>query len=260
MRLEGRTILVTGAASGIGAAIARGCAAEGASVVVVDVNAEEAREVAAGIRDKGGRAVPVTADVTDRAQVRAAVAAAVDSFGRLDVIFNNAGVNTPERFLDITEETWQRIMDVNAKGVLLGTQEAARQFLAQGGPGKIVNTASIAGRQGYPSFAPYCASKFAVIALTQAAARALAEHRITVNAFAPGVVDTPLWRQLDRDLVAIGESPAEGEAFRQFAAAALAGRPASPEDIVPTAVFLAAPDSDFITGQVIPVDGGLVLT
>jgi meso-butanediol dehydrogenase / (S,S)-butanediol dehydrogenase / diacetyl reductase len=260
MRLEGRTVLVTGAAGGIGAAIARGTAAEGASVVVSDIDEEGARATAAWIRDKGGRAAHVRADVTDRGQVRAAVAAAADTFGRLDVMFNNAGINVPELFLDVTEENWDRVMDVNAKGVLLGTQEAARRFVAQGGPGKIVNTASIAGRQGYPAFAAYCASKFSVIALTQAAARALAKDRITVNAFAPGVVDTPLWERLDRQLVELGESAEEGEAFAQFAASALLGRPAAPEDMVPTAVFLAASDSDFITGQVIPVDGGLVLT
>ncbi len=132
-------------------------------------------------------------------------------------------------------------------------------MIAQGASGKIVNTASIAGREGYPSFAPYSASKFAVIALTQAAARALAKNSITVNGFSPGVVDTPLWEQLDRDLVAIGDADNPGDAFSAFAAGALIGRAATPADIVPTAVFLAAPDSDYITGQVMAVDGGMVL-
>lgn len=127
------------------------------------------------------------------------------------------------------------------------------------GGGKIINTSSIAGRQGYPSFAPYCASKFAVNALVQAGARALAEHDITVNAFAPGVVDTPLWEQLDVDLMAIGDTEKPGEAMAAFSAGILRGRAALPSDLVGTALFLASTDSDYLTGQVFMVDGGMVL-
>ena len=127
------------------------------------------------------------------------------------------------------------------------------------GGGKIINTSSIAGRQGYPSFAPYCASKFAVNALVQAGARALAEHDITVNAFAPGVVDTPLWEQLDADLMAIGDTEKPGEAMAAFSAGILRGRAALPSDLVGTALFLASTDSDYLTGQVFMVDGGMVL-
>jgi meso-butanediol dehydrogenase/(S,S)-butanediol dehydrogenase/diacetyl reductase len=125
--------------------------------------------------------------------------------------------------------------------------------------GKIVNTSSIAGRQGFPSFAPYCASKFAVNALTQAAARGLAEHNITCNAFAPGVVDTPLWTQLDADLMEIGDSEEPGQAMADFASGILRGRVASGEDILGTALYLASADSDYLTGQVIMIDGGMVL-
>jgi meso-butanediol dehydrogenase/(S,S)-butanediol dehydrogenase/diacetyl reductase len=125
--------------------------------------------------------------------------------------------------------------------------------------GKIINTSSIAGRQGYPSFAPYCASKFAVNALTQAAARELAEHNITCNAFAPGVVQTPLWDQLDADLRAIGDAERPGQAMADFAAGILRGRPAVPDDLVGTALFLASADSDYLTGQVLMIDGGMVL-
>jgi meso-butanediol dehydrogenase/(S,S)-butanediol dehydrogenase/diacetyl reductase len=255
-RLAGRVTLVTGGGSGIGAAIARGLAAEGAAVAVVDRDEAAADAVAAGIGDTGGSAIAVRADVTDRASVAAAVAATVERFGRLDVVFNNAGFNEPMRFLDITEENFRAIMEVNALGVLIGTQEAARQFLAQGSGGKVVNTASIAGRTGFADFAPYSASKAAVISLTQAAARALAPHGITVNAFAPGVVATPLWTKLDADLERIG---AGDTGFDSMAAGILLGRPAQPDDIVPTAVFLAAADSDYITGQVIPIEGGMIL-
>jgi meso-butanediol dehydrogenase/(S,S)-butanediol dehydrogenase/diacetyl reductase len=132
-------------------------------------------------------------------------------------------------------------------------------MIHQGDGGKIVNTASIAGRQGYPSFAPYCASKFAVVALTQAAARGLAEHDITCNAFAPGVVDTPLWTALDKDLMTIGDADAPGQAMADFAAPILRGRVAVPADITGTALYLASGDSDYLTGQVIMIDGGMVL-
>jgi meso-butanediol dehydrogenase/(S,S)-butanediol dehydrogenase/diacetyl reductase len=255
-RLTGRTIVVTGGASGIGAAIVRGCAAEGAAVVVADLDLDRGTEVADAVTAAGGAARAVRVDVADRASVREAVAGAVQEFGRLDVFFNNAGMNAPKKFLDIDEENFSAIMRVNALGVLIGTQEAARQYLAQGTPGKVVNTASIAGRTGFADFAPYSASKAAVISLTQAAARALAGDGITVNAFAPGVVATPLWTRLDADLAAMGAADA---GFDSMASGILLGRPAQPEDIVPTAVFLAAPDSDYITGQVIPIEGGMIL-
>jgi meso-butanediol dehydrogenase/(S,S)-butanediol dehydrogenase/diacetyl reductase len=254
--VEGRVVVVTGGGSGIGAAIARGCAAEGAAVVVVDRDEVAAQTVADGIAAAGGEALSLRVDVTDRAAVAEGLRATVERFGRLDVCFNNAGFNEPMRFLDITEENFRRIMEVNALGVLIGTQEAARQFLAQGSGGKVVNTASIAGRTGFPDFAPYSASKAAVISLTQAAARALAPHGITVNGFAPGVVATPLWTKLDADLERIG---AGDTGFDSMSSSILLGRPAQPEDIVPTALFLAGPDSDYITGQIIPIEGGMVL-
>jgi meso-butanediol dehydrogenase/(S,S)-butanediol dehydrogenase/diacetyl reductase len=235
------------------------CADEGGNVVAVDIVEAAAKATASAISDAGGSAVAVVADVSRRDDIRAAVRTAVDTFGRLDVMFNNAGFNQPMHLLDVTEDNWHSIMDVNALGTLLGIQEAARQMIAQGGGGKIVNTASIAGRQGYPNFAPYCASKFAVIALTQAAARGLAAHDITCNAFAPGVVGTPLWDRLDRDLMEMGESTRPGQAMEEFASTILRGRVATPTDITGTAIYLASSDSDYLTGQVIMIDGGMVL-
>lgn len=255
-RLDGRTAVVTGGASGIGAAICRGFAAEGANVVVADINLGAAQDLAEEISSKGGAAVAARVDVGERDSVRAGIAVAVEKFGRLDAYFNNAGMNQPMKFLDITEENFQLVMKVNALGVLIGTQEAAKQFIAQGGAGKVINTASIAGRQGFASFAPYSAAKAAVISLTQAAARSLAPRGITVNAFAPGVVATPLWTKLDKDLDDMGEGDS---GFDSMASGILLGRPADPEDIVPTAIFLAAADSDYITGQVIPIEGGMIL-
>ncbi|NNC41665.1 MAG: glucose 1-dehydrogenase [Acidimicrobiia bacterium] len=259
MRMEGRVVIVTGAAQGIGLGIARRLAGEGASVMIGDLNADGAESAAAEITEAGHSAASHFVDVSSRGSTRDLIAACVERFGRLDVMFNNAGFNKPEPFLEITEDVWHRIMNVNGLGVLLGTQEAAKQMISQGDGGKIINTASIASRQGYPSFVPYCASKFAVVSIIQGAARALAEHGITVNGFAPGVVDTPLWEQLDKDLVAIGDAEEPGQAMADFSAGILVGRAAQPDDIAGTALFLASADSDYMTGQVVMIDGGMVL-
>jgi meso-butanediol dehydrogenase / (S,S)-butanediol dehydrogenase / diacetyl reductase len=253
-KLDGRTCVVTGAGRGIGRGIAARLAQEGANVVIADIDADGA---AAAAEEIGG-AIGVSCDVADRASVRAAIAAAVERFGRLDVMFNNAGVSKTVRFLDTTEDDWERIMRVNGRGVLLGMQEAAQQFKRQGGGGKIVNTASIAGKSGFPLFAAYSASKFAVIGLTQAGARAFAEDEVTVNAFCPGVVTTELWDQLDDEFIAIGETQRKGEALESFGAGILAGRLSTPDDITGLALFLASSDSDYITGQAINVDGGMI--
>lgn len=252
--------VVTGAASGIGRAIAAALAADGFSVVVADLDETNGRAVANDIAASNqGRAIFQRVDVTDRTSVSAAIAACVHQFGLVKVMVNNAGFNKPEPFLEATEEIWRKIMDVNALGVLIGIQEAAKAMIAAGTKGKIINTASIAGRTGYPDFAPYSASKFAVVALTHAGARALAGEGITVNAFAPGVVATPLWEQLDKDLMAIGASSAPGEAFESFSKSILLGRAAQPADVVGTVRFLASPASDYMTGQVLLIDGGMIL-
>ncbi|MBF4572580.1 glucose 1-dehydrogenase [Herbiconiux sp. VKM Ac-1786] len=258
-RVSDTVAVVTGAGSGMGRGIARALALEGASVVIADLNGEAAEATAQALRDEGFAAAGVRADVSKRDEVRRVVERTVAEFGRLDVWFNNAGFNAPMKFLDVTEENWRSIMEVNALGVLIGTQEAARQMIAQGGGGKIVNTTSMAGRQGFPAFAPYSAAKAAVISLTQSAAKALAEHDITVNAFAPGVVDTPLWVKLDEDLLAIGETKTAGGAMDEFAAGIIRGRTATVDDIVGTALYLASSDSDYLTAQVIMIDGGMVL-
>jgi meso-butanediol dehydrogenase/(S,S)-butanediol dehydrogenase/diacetyl reductase len=257
-RVQGKNIIVTGSGSGMGRAFALGLAREGATVGVLDLREAAARSVCDELAGEGLKAIPLTADVSKRDQVVAAFDAFVEQTGRLDVLFNNAGFNKPLHLMDVTEENWHSIMDVNALGTLIGIQEGARRMIPNR-QGKIINTSSIAGRQGYPSFAPYSASKFAVNALTQAAARALAEHDITCNAFAPGVVDTPLWTQLDKDLMTIGDAETPGQAMSDFSADILRGRPATGEDIVGTALYLASSDSDYLTGQIIMIDGGMVL-
>ncbi|HXT06701.1 MAG TPA: glucose 1-dehydrogenase [Roseiarcus sp.] len=256
-RLAGKVAIVTGGAQGIGEEIASRLVAEGAKVAIADLNGEQAKAVAARLGD--GRAIGIAVDVAERAQVRAAIEATVAAFGRLDIFFNNAGFNKPLPFMEIDAANFNAIMRVNAWGVLLCTQEAARRMIAQGLGGKIINTASIAGRQGYAEFAPYCASKASVISLTQAAAREFAKHKITVNAFAPGVVVTPLWDGLEQDMIDKGVIKKKGEFIDSFSSSILLGFPSKPRDIVGVAAFLASPDSDYVTGQVIMADGGMVL-
>lgn len=254
--VQGKAIIVTGAGRGIGAEIARDLAKGGARVCVADINLDAARQVA---KDIGKLAIAAEVDVADRASTKNLIAAAVKAFGKLDVIFNNAGISQTCPFMDVTEKDWHRIMDVNGLGVLIGTQEAARQMKAQGTGGKIINTASIAAKQGYPLFAHYCASKFAVAALTQAAARALAADKITVNAFAPGVVRTELWEQLDREFMELGVTQKPDQAINEFSQSILLGRYSVPSDITGVTTFLASSGSDYITGQTFMVDGGMVL-
>jgi len=262
-RLTGRSCIVTGAAQGIGRAIAEELLTEGADVCFADINGAKAAEVAQANAERGeasgGKVLGVTVDVTKRDQVRAMVDRTADIFGKLDVKFNNAGVNKPMNFMDVTEDNWRFIMDINGLGVLIGMQEAARQMIAQGTGGKIVNTASIASRQGFDNVAPYCASKWAVVSLTQSGARDLAKHNITVTGFAPGVVATEMWEEVDRDLMTIGASERPGQAMEEFSAQILKGRVAQPRDITGTTTFLASSDSDYMTGQIVMIDGGMTL-
>ena len=258
-RVQDRVVIVTGGAGGIGAAACRALAAEGGKVVVADLDESAAHAVSAAIVDGGGAAVSVAVDVTDRASVRSMIDKAVATFGELNVIFNNAGMNRPRGFMDVDEANFEEIVRVNTWGVIVCTQEAAKQMIEQGSGGKIINTGSIASRQGFWDFVPYCVAKFGTLAVTQATARGLIQHGITVNAFAPGVVDTPMWIGLNEDIRAIHEQPADADPMREFATGTLVGRPAAPEELAPFLVYLASPESDYMTGQMYMVDGGQVL-
>ena len=255
-RVDGKSIIITGAARGMGKAIGHALIKEGAHVCYADIDEDGAKKAA---EEAGSNAIGVKVDVTKRDQVAHMVQQTVEAFGKLDVMFNNAGVNKPMDFIDVTEDNWHFVMNINGLGVLIGIQEAAKQLIKQGTGGKIINTASIAGRQGFDNVAPYCASKFAVVSLTQSAARAFAGHKITVNGFSPGVVDTPLWKQLDEDLMKMGVSEKPGQAMQDFSADILLGRPATPDDIIGTTTFLASSDSDYVTGQIMAIDGGMIL-
>lgn len=258
-RLENKSIIITGAGSGIGAGFALAFCQEGATVGVADINFAAAEAVVTDLKSQGFNAIALEVDVTNRAQVSAAFQSFAKQTGSLDVVFNNAGFNKPMPFLEVTEENFNSIMNVNGLGVLIGIQEAAKIMISLGKGGKIVNTSSVAGRQGYPDFAPYSASKFAVNALTQAAARGLASHGITCNSFSPGVVDTPLWVTLDKDLMEMGATSRPRQSIDEFSSDILLGRPAMPEDLAGTAIFLASSDSNYLTGQTIMIDGGKVL-
>ncbi len=262
MDLRGRVAAVTGAGTGIGRAIALALASEGARVAVTDLNPDWAESVASEIRQKGGEAVAYRLDVTRRADAEAVVQAIVERWGRIDIWCNNAGISTMNRFWELTEEEWDFNINVNAKGVFLCSQVAAKQMMRQepmeGSDlrGKIINTASMAGKRGNaPFLAHYVASKFAVVGLTQAMAGELAPYRITVNAVCPGYVRTGMQeREVLWEAKLRGVTPEE---VRQlYINDTPLGRLEEPEDVAGVVLFLASPASDFITGEAINVNGG----
>jgi D-sorbitol dehydrogenase (acceptor) len=252
MKLEGKVTLVTGGARGIGAAICRRYAAEGARVAVADVLEAEAKATAAEI-GRGSFAVQV--DVTDRASIDAMVAKVVAEAGGIDILVNGAAIFDMAPFLEITEASYDRQFAINVKGLLFTGQAVAAQMVKQGRGGKIVNFASQAGRRGEALVAVYCASKAAVISLTQSMGLALIRQGINVNAIAPGVVDTPMWDQVDA-LFARYENLPLGAKKKQVGEAVPLGRMGRPEDMVGAAVFLASADADYIVAQTLNVDGG----
>jgi len=254
-RLQGKVAIVTGGAQGMGQAIVERYAQEGARVVIADRTQAAAQDVTERIVAGGGTAVAVATDVTDQQQARAMVDAAVQQFGGLDILVNNAGVGKIVPFLETTEQDWDFMFDVNCKGLLWCSQAAARVMIEQGRGGKIINLASQAGRRGEALVLAYCASKACVISMTQSMALALAEHKINVNAIAPGMVDTPFWDEVDRQFAALLDLPI-GEPKRRFSAAIPLGRIEQPEDVTGAAVFLASSDADYITMQCLNVDGG----
>jgi NAD(P)-dependent dehydrogenase (short-subunit alcohol dehydrogenase family) len=251
-RLENKSALITGAARGIGAAFAKGYVAEGATVAIGDIALERAEETAAAI---GPNAYAVRLDVTDQASIDAAVASVVDRAGSLDILVNNAALFDAHNLVDITRQSYDKLFSVNVAGTLFTMQAAARQMVKQGKGGKIINMASQAGRRGESLVAVYCATKAAVISLTQSAGLNLIRHGINVNAIAPGVVDGEHWDHVDAMFAKLeGKKPGQKKA--EVAAGVPAGRFATPEDLTGMAVFLASREADYILAQTYNVDGG----
>ena len=259
MRLTSLVVAITGGGAGIGRACALAYAREGALVGVTDVDGVAAEAVARDIRSAGGTADSWPLDVTNRGSVHKVIAAIVSRFTQINVWHNNAGVSTMNRFVDLTERDWDFNMDVNAKGVFTCSQAIARYFIERGGGGRIINTASMAGKRGNaPFLAHYVASKFAVLGLTQAMAGELAPFGITVNSICPGYVSTSM-----QSREATWEAELRGismDAVRElYVADTPLRRLEEAEDVAGVAVFLAAPESSFVTGESINVNGGSLM-
>ena len=250
MRLKGKTALITGAARGIGEAFARAYIAEGASVCIADIDIERARETANAIG-----AIAIQMDVADQDSIDAGVAEAIAQMGQIDILVNNAALFSAAPVVEIERADFARIFDINVAGTLFTMQAVAKHMIARGNGGKIINMASQAGRRGEPLVAVYCASKAAVISLTQSAGLNLIEHGINVNAIAPGVVDGEHWDGVDA-FFAKHEGKAPGQKKAEVAAAVPFGRMGRAEDLTGMAVFLASPDADYVVAQTYNVDGG----
>ncbi|SDA62194.1 Enoyl-(Acyl carrier protein) reductase [Pseudomonas sp. NFACC15-1] len=251
-RLEGKSALVTGAARGIGRAFAQAYIDEGATVAIADIDLERAQATAAELGDS---AYAVKMDVTDQASIDQAIAAVVARVGKLDILINNAALFDLAPIVDITRQSYERLFSINVAGTLFTLQAAARQMIRQGHGGRIINMASQAGRRGEALVAVYCATKAAVISLTQSAGLDLIKHRINVNAIAPGVVDGEHWDGVDA-LFARHENLPPGEKKRQVGQQVPYGRMGTAQDLTGMAIFLASTESEYVVAQTYNVDGG----
>lgn len=251
-RLQGKSALVTGAARGIGKAFAQAYVDEGATVAIADIDLDRARETAAELGDS---AYAVRMDVTDQASIDQAIDSVVARAGKLDILINNAALFDLAPIVEITRESYERLFSINVAGALFTLQAAARQMIRQGHGGRIINMASQAGRRGEALVAVYCASKAAVISLTQSAGLDLIKHRINVNAIAPGVVDGEHWDGVDA-MFARHENLPLGEKKRQVGQQVPYGRMGTAQDLVGMAIFLASADSEYVVAQTYNVDGG----
>ncbi len=250
--LSGKVALITGAASGIGAGVARVFAAAGAHVVLGDLNARAADDLAGTLSDVGHLATGYRLDVTSRQEIARVVAAIDTDLGGVDILVNNAGISTVRGFLDISEADWTSMIDVNLKGVLLVTQGVVGGMIARRS-GRIINISSMAGKQGLPRLAHYCATKFGVIGMTQALAFEVAPFNVTVNAVCPGVVRTPLWDDATSGIL----NDLDGEnGWDAFVDGIPLGRPQSPEDMGNACLYFASDAGANVTGESLNVSGG----
>ncbi|WP_407333497.1 L-iditol 2-dehydrogenase [Enterovibrio sp. 27052020O] len=257
--LEGKVALLTGANGGIGLAVAYAYLASGAKCVIADLPKEPSAGLSALIDQYGDSLAYLHADITDADSRRHIVSSTLSQFGTIDVLFNNAAIFDMGPLLEATEAQFDKLFDVNVKAMFFLMQDVANVMVEAGNGGKIINMASQAGRRGEALVAHYCATKAAVISYTQSAALALAEHGITVNGISPGVVDTPMWDNVDA-LFAKYENRQLGEKKKLVGEEVPLGRMGVPNDIAGMALFLASPISDYITAQTYNVDGGNVMS
>ncbi|WP_419739382.1 L-iditol 2-dehydrogenase [Ruegeria sp.] len=251
-RLNGKIALITGAARGIGLAFAKSYVAEGARVAIADIDIERAHQAAAEI---GASAMAVEMDVTSQQSIDDAIAHTASHFSPIDILINNAAIFTAAPIVEIERADYERVFDINVAGALFTMQAVARHMIAHGTKGRIINMASQAGRRGEPLVAVYCASKAAIISLTQSAGLNLIAHGINVNAIAPGVVDGEHWDGVDA-FFAKHEGKLPGQKKREVAAAVPYGRMGRAEDLTGMAVFLASDEAKYIVAQTYNVDGG----
>ena len=251
-RLAGKTALITGSARGIGLTFAQAYVREGAKVAIADIDLDRAQKAASDI---GDAAIAVKMDVTDQASIDAAVKSVEDAFGGIDILINNAALFTAAPIVEIERADYDKVFSVNFAGTLFTLQAVAKSMIARGEGGKIINMASQAGRRGEALVAVYCATKAAVISLTQSAGLDLIKHGINVNAIAPGVVDGEHWDGVDA-FFAKYENKAPGQKKKEVGAAVPYGRMGTAEDLTGMAIFLASPDSDYVVAQTYNVDGG----
>ena len=257
-RFAGQTVLITGASRGIGKGLAQRFAAEGANLVL-SANEDAVFDVAAELERGGARALAERCDVTRKDEVERLYRRAMDTFGRLDVSIQNAGVITIAKLEELPEEDWDRVMAVNTKGVFLCCQAAAGHMVPHG-RGRIINTASGQARQGFIYTPHYAASKFGVVGLTQSLAKELAPHGITVNAFCPGIIDTDMWAYNDLAWGKLLGNYQPGELMKEWTGNIPMRRVGTPADVAGLVTFLASEDAAYITGQTVNVDGGLFMS
>jgi NAD(P)-dependent dehydrogenase (short-subunit alcohol dehydrogenase family) len=253
-RLDGCVAMITGACGGLGRALGRGFAREGASLFLTDLDPAGLARAVEGLRSQGVQAHALAADLRDSASISKLAETALSTFPSMNVLVNNAGISETKTIWDITEADWDRMFSVNVKGPFLLLKALGRHMVSNGG-GSIINIASVAGRGGRPMLLHYAASKAAVISITRSAALALAPHHVRVNAIAPGMMDTEMLNELQQQWKEIA-----GNQSVPSPSAIPIGRVAQPEDLVGTAIYLASEESAYMTGQTLNVCGGLVLS
>ncbi|GAA5415637.1 Diacetyl reductase [(S)-acetoin forming] [Paraliobacillus ryukyuensis] len=253
-----KVAVVTGSGNGLGKGIAHRLGKDGFNVVLNDINQEAVNATLEEFKNEGLKAIAVKGDVSKREDQFNLVKQAVKEFGQLDVFVNNAGIDVVSPFMEIDADQLNKAFSVNVHGVVFGTQAAANQFIEQGTKGKVINACSIAGHESFEMLGTYSATKHAVKSFTHVAAKELASNNIRVNAYCPGVAGTAMWDRIDEEMVKYYDDLQPGDKYKEFVDGISLGRSQEPEDVANLVSFLASDDADYITGQTIVTDGGIV--